>query len=221
MTDTLTPLAPTTTTDASTAAADQTGLADDFETFLTLLTTQLENQDPLSPMDSTEFVSQLVEFTSVEQQIKQNANLEDMIALDRTSAAASGVAFIGQAAAITGEEAELTAGAAAWRYTLDQATQRTDIVISNADGKVVFEAEGAQTVGEHRFTWDGRTVDGEPLPDGLYTAQITGQGPDAEIITTEIAGVLRVTGVDLSGDPSVIAGGAKRPFGDIVEVRAP
>ncbi|HZZ11369.1 MAG TPA: flagellar hook capping FlgD N-terminal domain-containing protein, partial [Paraburkholderia sp.] len=70
-------------------------LAGNFDTFLTLLTTQLQNQDPLSPMDSTQFTQQLVAFSGVEQQINTNNNLQSLIALNQSQQAASAVSYIG------------------------------------------------------------------------------------------------------------------------------
>ena len=73
-------------------------LAENFEMFLTLLTEQMKNQDPLNPLDSTQFVNQLVDFSSVEQQIAQNQNLESLLILQSAAAQANSVGYIGRVA---------------------------------------------------------------------------------------------------------------------------
>ena len=91
----------TSTTAVTGAAAAQKSLASNFDTFLTLLTTQLQHQDPLSPMDSTEFTQQLVQFSSVEQQISANKNLESLIALTKSRSSADAVSYLGKSLTTT------------------------------------------------------------------------------------------------------------------------
>src|ERR1700744_3656694 len=81
---------------SSTQSAAQSQLSGNFDTFLTLLTTQLQNQDPLSPMDSTQFTQQLVEYSQVEQQINTNTNLTSLISLQQAGAGAASVGYLGK-----------------------------------------------------------------------------------------------------------------------------
>lgn len=87
-------------------------LAENFDNFLTILITQLQNQDPLSPMESNEFTSQLVQFTGVEQQVLQNKNLEELIRLQSANQTLSAVSFIGKLVEATGDTNTLTDGEA-------------------------------------------------------------------------------------------------------------
>src|ERR1700745_1994530 len=92
-------------------------LSGNFQTFLTLLTTQLKNQDPLSPMDSNQFTQQLVQFSQVEQQINSNKNLEDLIALTKSQSATNAVSYLGKTLTLTDGTAALQNGTANWTYS--------------------------------------------------------------------------------------------------------
>src|SRR3954470_17819141 len=93
--------ASTSATSTSAAASAQKQLAGNFDTFLTLLTTQLKNQDPLSPMDSNQFTQQLVQFSQVEQQINANKNLESLVSMSKAQGATSAVGYLGKTLTVT------------------------------------------------------------------------------------------------------------------------
>ena len=95
-----------------TAAASRATFGDNYDTFLKLLTSQLQNQNPLSPMDSTQFTSQLVQYSSVEQAIKQNENLEKLIAMQSSTQSANAVGYIGKSVDMSGERVGLVSGEA-------------------------------------------------------------------------------------------------------------
>src|SRR5215468_478605 len=122
-----TPTTPTTPTVTDPNATDSTSaeqtLAGNFNTFLTLLTSQLQNQDPLSPMDSTQFTQQLVMFSQVEQQINTNDNLQSLIALNLSQNANSAVNYIGRSVVMTNGEGALQSNgdgtsSVDWTYNL-------------------------------------------------------------------------------------------------------
>src|SRR5205807_7898767 len=105
----------TTATTAASTAASASGLEKDtiagnFQTFLTLLTTQLKNQNPLDPLDTNQFTAQLVQFAQVEQQIKQNDQLATLISLEKTAQSMTALAFVGATVAIDGQTAALSNG---------------------------------------------------------------------------------------------------------------
>src|SRR5271154_1591718 len=93
---------PTTNTSSSTNNSAMQQLSGNMNTFLTLLTTQLQHQDPLSPMDSTQFTQQLVEYSQVEQQINTNTNLTNLISLQQTNSGAAAVGYLGKEVTATG-----------------------------------------------------------------------------------------------------------------------
>jgi len=201
------------------AAAGAASLADNFDTFLTLLTTQLKNQDPLSPMDSSQFTQQLVQFSSVEQQIHANKNLENLIALQKAGAGAAAVGYIGREVTAQTDTAALKGGHASWSYALDGSADQTNILIKDSTGKVVATRSGETGVGKHVFTWDGLNNLGQPMPDGAYTIEVsaTGTGGAPVNVATGITGI--VTGVVLTGDePELAVDGVTVKLSDILSV---
>src|SRR3546814_15982085 len=110
---------------SSAASSAATSLAGDFNTFLTLLTTQLKNQDPTSPMDSNEFTQQLVQFSQVEQQIDMNKNLETMISLLQSQQSSSNLKYVGKVVDVDSADATLPQGnTTKWSYELPEGKDR-------------------------------------------------------------------------------------------------
>lgn len=197
----------------------QAGLADNFEMFLTLLTEQMKNQDPLNPMDSTQFVNQLVDFSSVEQQIAQNQNLESLLILQSAAAQANSVGYIGRIAMAATPDAYLQDGNAEWEYTLPEDAESVSLVIKDGD-RIVARANGETTTGTHTFQWDGTDAAGSDLEDGVYTLEITATNADGDNLQTEIRSAGRVTGVDMSGsEVQVQMGQISVPLSYILTVR--
>lgn len=191
--------ATTDTTSASVAAKSDAKLKDDLNKFLNLLVTQLKHQDPLDPMDATEFTSQLVQFASVEQQIQQNANLEKLIALQQGSQISSLVNYIGMKVEATGQKVPLENGSAQFTYTMPSNVAKGDINIVNSKGASVFAPDATTTAGKHGFTWDGRDKNGVLQPDGDYTVVVTAQDRDGKILPVEYTVLGRVTGASAEG----------------------
>ena len=205
---------------AANAAVASSGLAKNFDTFLTLLTEQLKNQDPLSPLDSTQFVSQLVQFSSVEQQIAQNRNLESLLNQSAASAATSAVGFIGKQADILGTGADLQNGTAQWSYSSDPGAASVTILVKDANGKIVYKTDGEPGPGEHSFIWDGKDNTGVQLPDGHYDLDVSALDENGNILSTTVSTSVVITGADFSGpQPALLADGQRIPFADILAVR--
>jgi len=181
------------------AAKAKTTLTGNFDTFLTLLTTQLKNQDPLSPMDSSQFTQQLVQFSQVEQSINANQNLESLISLTKARAAGDAVGFLGKTVTLTDGTAGLKSGQAVWGYSLASDSTATRLVIADSKGHTVYTGAGDITSGLHAFTWDGKDNAGNALPDGTYTLSVTAQTTDGTAVKTQVASQGVVDEVDLSG----------------------
>ena len=114
-------------------------LSGNFSTFLTLLTTQLKNQDPTSPMDSNQFTQQLVMYSQVEQQINTNTNLKTLITQGtRPSSALWPPAYLGKTVSVTNGNASLTNGSATWTYNLGTAAATDPLTVTDANGKMVY-----------------------------------------------------------------------------------
>ena len=197
-------------------------LANTLDDFLLLLTTQLQHQDPLEPMDSGEFTSQLVQFASVEQQISQNRNLEELIKINRINRAASVVSFLGKRIEATGDTTVLSNGYAEWNYALPEVAEDVTLTITDSDGETVFETTGEGTIGAHKFVWDGLDQSGEPLPEGQYTLNVAATDVEGEpiVATTTIVG--HVTGMETVDDDLILSiGGIGVPFDRVLSVQPP
>src|SRR5512147_769924 len=125
-------------TTATDSASAQQSLADNFNTFLTLLTSQLQNQDPLSPMDSTQFTQQLVQFSGVEQQIRTNENLEGLAAQYQAASAGAALSYLGKDAIIEGDDTYLAGGQANWAYKLGETASDLTINVKDSSGRTIY-----------------------------------------------------------------------------------
>ncbi len=178
----------------SRSAAAEAQLEEDLNRFLTLLVTQLQNQDPLDPLDSNEFTSQLVQFASVEQQIFQNANLEKLVALQETNQISALVDFIGTTVEAEGNQLPLENGLAEFTYTIPTNANNTTITITNEAGLTVFQIDADTSSGKHVFKWDGNNQFGVSQPDGAYNVLVSGLDFSGNLL--EVAHTIfgRVTG---------------------------
>ncbi|WP_339739970.1 flagellar hook capping FlgD N-terminal domain-containing protein [uncultured Maricaulis sp.] len=208
-------------TDTSPSLANsQTGLADNYEMFLNLLTAQMKNQDPLDPLDATQFVDQLVSFSGVEQQIAQNQNLESLLIIQSAAAQTSSVGYIGRVATALTPDSRLQDGAASWQYELPENAKNTSLVVRDSSDRIVYRTAGDTTTGRHDFTWDGTTTSGSAAPDGIYSLEIDAAAENGANITAEIRASARVTGIDLSGSEVVVEmGGVEVPLSSVLALQ--
>ena len=207
------------TSGGGTGAAAST-LADTFDTFLALLTTQLKNQDPLDPLDTNEFTAQLVQFASVEQQIQQNANLEKLLNLQETSQVAAMVDFIGTTVEVTGDTVPLENDHAELTYALGVNATDVTVTIMNSSGLTVFVGAGETGVGKHEFTWDGKSASGVEQPDGVYTVVIGALDRAGVLLEVEQTVFGRVTGAGVDeGAVSLFLSDVTVSMDDVLSVK--
>lgn len=197
-------------------------IAQNFDTFLQLLTTQLKNQNPLDPLDTNQFTQQLVQFTGVEQQLKTNTFLESLLAQTQTAGRMDAVGYIGKQVTISGKTTQLSGTNAMWGYNAEANVANATITIKNASGDTVYSQNGSLNMGDGVFTWDGISTDGQPQPDGLYTMTIEGTNLSGKPVKVTTSAIGIVSAVDFSsGQPMVTVGAAKVPLSDVSEVRIP
>ncbi|HVY87851.1 MAG TPA: flagellar hook capping FlgD N-terminal domain-containing protein [Hyphomonadaceae bacterium] len=208
---------PPATTTGSTAADSQTELAGNFDTFLKILTSQIQNQDPLQPMDSTQFTQQLVQFSGVEQQIKVNSQLEQLLSATRSNAGASLSGYLGQQAEINTPNADFTGDPIHWRYTLPSDAAQTTVTVTDSAGKVVYSESGQVAAGEYDFTWNGKGFSGATMPtDQAYTINVVAVDADKNPITPTHSLITSITGVDLTyGEPALTTPDGVFAYADI------
>jgi len=207
-------------TNAAASATGRARLAENFDTFLTLLTTQLKNQDPLSPMDSTQFTQQLVQMTGVEQQLLTNDLLEKLVG-NTGSGVATAVSLIGKEVRADSDLAALSGGKAEWVYKLDRAASDVKIEVLDSKGRVVQTiAPSDNNAGEHTFKWDGKTAGGSTAADGVYSLRVTAKDSEGSTVPTGIVAQGVVTGVQqVDGQTLVTINGAQIPWEKITLIR--
>ena len=193
---------------SSTASSTATtGIADNFQTFLTLLTTQLQNQNPLDPLDTNQFTQQLVQFAGVEQQLKSNDQLKSLIDIEKSAQSTQALVYVGNNVAVDGSTAQFDT-AATWNFKTEKDTTAT-ITITSSTGQTAFTGTYPLKQGDSSFVWDGKGNDGVQWPAGTYTMSATGKDSSGNsvAISTEVQGI--VDSVDLTASPPLLSIGGK------------
>jgi flagellar basal-body rod modification protein FlgD len=188
---------------ASSALASQQ-IAGNFQSFLQLLTVQLQNQNPLSPLDTNQFTQQLVEFAGVQQQLNTNDSLATLVSLQQTAQSTQALGFVGKTAVVNGSTAALTTSGATWQLSVPTAST-VDINITASNGQTVFTGTYNATAGNNQpFSWNGQGTDGTQEPAGNYTLTATAKDSsnNTVAITTQVEGV--VSSVDLTQSPPLL-----------------
>jgi flagellar basal-body rod modification protein FlgD len=189
------PAAGSSTTASSNPLASLTG---NFQDFLSLLTTQLQNQDPSSPMDSNQFTTELVQFAGVEQQIETNSSLSQLIQLTQGSAVMQSAQLLGKQVAVNANELTLQNGTAAIDFTASVAGP-VAIAVYGPNGQPLYSTTVQAAVGSNTWTWNGETASGAMAPDGVYKVAVAtaGSGGMSGALPFTVLG--KVTGVQQTG----------------------
>lgn len=169
---------------ASSSSASQ--LAQNFDTFLTLLTTQLKNQDPTSPMESDKFTDQLSQFSQVEQGIQTNKNLEDLIAMQGQQRQLSALSYVGAEIEAVGDTNWLEEGESlTYKYNVAPEVPRLELQIQDQNGKTIYSEELTNVSGLQTFTWDGKNNSGVEQDAGAYTLVVSPKAANGESFLDE------------------------------------
>lgn len=210
-------------TTTSTTDSSRTGIADNFDSFLLLLTTQLQNQDPTSPMDADQFTQQLVQFSGVEQQIRSNETLSQLVSLMQSTQLSESVGYLGSEAEATGDVVRLgDDGIAKIHYELDGLARAVSVVVSDELGQVVATLPGETGPGRQSVTWSGLGDDGFQHTDGSFKVSIQAQNAAGDPLSssTTISGI--VDGVELDeGQTMLSVDGVLMPLSQITAFRTP
>lgn len=218
----------TTSTDttASKTATSRKTLNANFDTFLQMLTTQMQYQDPLNPVDTAQFTNQLVMYSQVEQQLSTNDKLDSMINLLQGQGVNSALNYLGWQVSSQSSTLPLQGSNANFDVTLESAAKSVTIGIYDSDGKLVrgLTVDGSKfTAGKaQEMTWDGKDNEGDQLADGTYTVRINATAESGSAVKSTINTYGVVTGIsqDSSGNTVLEMGTAQIDPSAVKSVRA-
>jgi len=197
-------------------------IAGNFQSFLTLLTTQLQNQNPLDPLDTNQFTQQLVEFAGVQQQLNTNDSLSTLVSLQQATQSTEALSYVGKTAIVKGNTATMTNSTAVWAVSIPTASTM-DVSIANSTGQTVFTGTFNVAAGDNQpFEWNGQGSDGTQWPDGNYTLSATAKDSTGNSVgvTTAVGGV--VSSVDLTQSPPLLTiGGQTYTVSQVQSIVAP
>ncbi len=183
---------------------DNATIANNFTTFLQLLTTQLQNQNPLDPLDTNQFTQQLVQFAQVEQQMKSNDQLSTLISLEASAQSATALGLVGATVVVDGSTTKLANGSATWNLNVSKPATAT-VTIKDASGQNAYTGTLNINPGGQPFTWNGQGNDGTQWPDGSYTITIAAVDANKQPVgvSTEIQAT--VDSIDLTQNPTLLS----------------
>jgi len=233
----LTPEAQAASQAAAKAANERAGIAEgpadsgnrlnaDFNFFLKMLTTQLQNQDPSEPMDVSQMTQQIATFSGVEQQVQTNTKLDRLLSsnssVTQQTQLATASNYIGREVETAGASGQVLGGQGAFSYLLPRQAATADIVIRNATGSTVFAGRGAVENGRNILLWDGKNSStGVQEPDGIYSISVNARNAEGAAIAVETRSVGIVSGFEKGRDGSILLNvdNATVRFDDVLSVR--
>ncbi|WP_106754311.1 flagellar hook assembly protein FlgD [Pannonibacter carbonis] len=168
-----------------------------YDLFLTLLTTQIKNQNPLEPMDPAQYTQQLVQYSTVEQGIKTNEQLASLLSVIQSGQASSYVSYLGSYVSASGDTTMMADGQATWNYSVPNDAKGT-VEVRNSGGALVYRGDVSLNKGSGTYTWDGKMSEGGTAGPGAYTVKFSvfDSGSNQQTVTTEVKG--KVDKVDIS-----------------------
>lgn len=197
-------------------------LAEDFTQFLTLLTTQLQNQDPLNPMDSTEFTNQLVQFSQVEQAINSNQKLDALVNMNLNSQASTALGYVGLDIRYPSAELYYEGQPETISYVLQEAVPEARLNILDEEGRIVYSERVASDTGRNEYTWDGTMQGGGMAPPGTYAIRIDAANIEGDPVSVSTVVSGRVHGVETqNGVPFLLVGNRAVQIGNVINATVP
>jgi flagellar basal-body rod modification protein FlgD len=213
--------ATTSSASGSSSANGSASIGGDFNTFLSLLTTQLQNQSPTSPVDSNQFTQQLVEFAGVQQQVQSNTYLQQLVSASQSSQISSAASYVGTTVQASGDQGYLTSGGSAtFGYTLPSTASSVQVTIKDSAGNTVFTGSGTGNSGSNTVTWNGtNSLNGSTEPAGTYTISVaaTGTGGTSLTATPYISGTVSSASIS-NGVVELNIGGLQVPATSVTNI---
>ncbi|MCA3625341.1 MAG: flagellar hook assembly protein FlgD [Methylobacterium sp.] len=188
-----------TTTASNSLTNSRSGIANNFDQFLQLLTTQLKNQSPLDPLDTNQFTQQLVQFAGVEQQLRTNETLSTLVSANRVGNATSALGFVGANVTVDRNGSPMQDGKVKWLMNAPRAGTAS-ITIKDKDGKTVHVGSKTLTAGEQEFVWDGKLPNGSQAAAGEYKISVSALDTVNKVMDVKPFMLARVDSVDVSGN---------------------
>lgn len=173
-------------------------IASNFQAFLTLLTTQLKNQNPLDPLDTNQFTQQLVQFASVEQQLKTNDTLSALLTASQSTNLSNAANFIGKTITADGSTSVLQSGSATWNVNLPRDAAKATLTVVDSNNNVVWTETKAMSSGDNTYTWNGRNSTGLLAPEGSYKLTVTATDASGATVTPSLTFNGVVDGVNVA-----------------------
>ena len=204
-------------------ATQKATLAADFDQFLTLLTTQLQNQDPLNPMDSNDFTNQLVQFSQVEQQINTNQKLDSLLSLQLSSSISAALGYVGLDASYVSNEMNYDGEKpVSISYSLAAQAKTAKMTILDGDGNKVLTKDIGLETGRQNYTWDGKDEYGQKMAAGTYTVKIDALDANNKTVTSTVVVNGNVRGVETQdGQILLLVGERSVPMANILNASVP
>jgi len=189
--------------------------------FLNLLVTQLKNQDPLKPMDSSSFIAELAQFSQLEQSANQSKILQEVLDAQHSSLQYSLLPLVGREVLVEGAVVQLGSAPATIGFSLSKDAVSVKLAVLNASGQAIRTLDlGAQGAGEQHVIWDGRDQNGTMMPPGTYRYAIAAYDAQNQAVPATMTSWLKVTGIRLEeGRPKLAAGNLTIDPGSVIEFR--
>ncbi|MCA3362857.1 MAG: hypothetical protein ING08_16110 [Roseomonas sp.] len=184
---------------AATSTSQSSKLGGDFNTFLTLLTTQIKNQSPTDPLDTNQMTNQLVQFASVEQQIAMNQNLQRLISLEQASQLTASAPLVGRNVEVEAEQISLQSGTGTLKLPAAGASQTALVTIRGSGDRIIRQETVQLGNAPKTWSWNGKDSNSVSMPDGAYKVSVTGIGSGGKTEALPFTTIGKVTGAERVG----------------------
>ncbi len=195
------------------------------DAFLKMFMAQMTNQNPLDPMDNTEFVAQLAQFSSLEQLTQINTALESLTSMSETLTQTQALSYLGKEVTMSGNQLALNSGVAGTTSFSLAANASVQAIITDSEGSIVSSFSlGNLSAGENSFIWDGLKSDGSVAPDGTYTVSLLATDSSGSSVTvSDVSTTGVVTGYKIGSDgvTYLLVGDAELPLSSVTKVTTP